>query len=71
LEVEDTGIGISPEEQKFLFERFRQGNHQRRGNGRGLYHSRQIIEAHYETIKVESEVSQGTLFVIQFDLFPQ
>lgn len=71
LEVEDTGIGIAPEEQEFLFERFRQGNHQRRGNGLGLYHSRQIIEAHRGTIKVESEVGKGTLFVIQFDLFPE
>lgn len=71
LEVEDTGIGIAPEEQEFLFERFRQGNHQRRGNGLGLYHSRQIIEAHRGTIKVESEVGKGTLFVIQFDLLPE
>lgn len=71
LKVEDTGIGIAPEEQEFLFERFRQGNHQRRGNGLGLYHSRQIVEAHNGTIKVESEVGKGTLFVIQFDLFPE
>ncbi len=71
LEVEDTGIGIAPEEQEFLFERFRQGNHQRRGNGLGLYHSRQIVQAHHGTIEVESEVGQGTLFVIRFDLFQE
>jgi two-component system, sensor histidine kinase and response regulator len=68
LEVEDTGIGISSEEQEYLFERFRQGNHQRRGNGLGLYLSRQIVEAHDGSIRVESQVGQGTLFVIQFDL---
>lgn len=68
LEVRDTGIGIAPEEQEFLFERFRQGNHQRRGNGLGLYLSRQIVEAHHGTIKVESEVGKGTLFKVQFDL---
>lgn len=71
LEVEDTGIGIAPEEQEFLFERFRQGNHHRRGNGLGLYHSHQIVQAHHGTIKVESEVGKGTLFVIQFDLFQE
>jgi signal transduction histidine kinase len=71
LEVEDTGIGIAPEEQELLFERFRQGHHQRRGNGLGLYHSHQIVEAHHGTIKVESEVGKGTLFVIQFDLLPE
>jgi len=68
LEVRDTGIGIAPEEQEFLFERFRQGNHQRRGNGLGLYLSRQIVEAHRGAIEVESEVGKGTLFRIQFDL---
>ena len=68
LEVEDTGIGIAPEEQEFLFERFRQGNHQRRGNGLGLYLSRQILEAHQGSIEVESEVGKGTLFRVQFDL---
>ncbi|PSB59809.1 hybrid sensor histidine kinase/response regulator, partial [filamentous cyanobacterium CCP1] len=68
LEVEDTGIGIAPEEQEFLFERFRQGNHQRRGNGLGLYLSHQIVEAHHGSIKVESEVGKGTLFRVQFDL---
>jgi signal transduction histidine kinase len=68
LEVRDTGIGIPPEEQEFLFERFRQGNHQRRGNGLGLYLSRQIVEAHRGAIEVESEVGKGTLFRVQFDL---
>lgn len=71
LEVEDTGIGIAPEEQEFLFERFRQGNHHRRGNGLGLYHSHQIVQAHHGTIKVESEVGRGTLFIIRFDLFQE
>jgi signal transduction histidine kinase len=68
LEVEDTGIGVPPEEQKFLFERYKQGNHQRRGNGLGLYLSHQIVEAHHGTIKVESEVGKGSCFIVQFDL---
>jgi two-component system, sensor histidine kinase and response regulator len=68
LEVEDTGIGIAPAEQEFLFDRFRQGNHQRRGNGLGLYLSRQIVEAHHGTIRVESEVGRGSLFIVRFNL---
>jgi two-component system, sensor histidine kinase and response regulator len=68
LEVEDTGIGIAPEEQEFLFERFRQGNHQRRGNGLRLYLSHQVVEAHHGTIKVESGIGKGSCFVVQFDL---
>jgi signal transduction histidine kinase len=68
LKIEDTGIGIAPAEQEFLFDRFRQGNHQRRGNGLGLYLSRQIVEAHHGSIRVESEVGHGSLFIVQFDL---
>jgi signal transduction histidine kinase len=66
LEVEDTGIGIAPEEQKFLFERFRQGSHPRRGNGLGLYLSHQIVEAHQGTINVQSEIHNGSIFTIVF-----
>ena len=65
IEVEDTGIGIPPEEQKFLFERYRQGNHQRRGNGLGLYLSHQIVEAHHGNIHIKSEVGKGSLFTVQ------
>jgi two-component system, sensor histidine kinase and response regulator len=71
LEIKDTGIGIAPEEQKVLFERFRQGNHQRRGNGLGLYLSQQIVEAHHGSISVESQVGKGSRFVVQFDLLYQ
>ncbi|MGI0491376.1 ATP-binding protein [Alkalinema pantanalense CENA528] len=68
LGVKDTGVGISPEEQECLFERFRQGNPHHPGNGLGLYLSRQIVEAHHGSIEVESEVGKGTLFKVQFDL---
>ena len=67
LEVQDTGIGIAPEEQKFLFERFRQGRHQRRGNGLGLYLVAQIVKIHQGTIRVQSEVGKGSLFIVQFN----
>lgn len=64
LEIEDTGIGISPENQLAIFERFRQGNHKRSGHGLGLYLCHQIIEAHEGTLEVESEVGKGSLFTI-------
>lgn len=60
--VEDTGFGISPEEQKRLFNRFRSGNHRRAGSGLGLHLSRQIVETHQGTIEVESLLGQGSLF---------
>ncbi len=64
IEVEDTGIGMNPEEQLLLFDRFRQGKHQRRGNGLGLYLSRQIVEAHQGNISVSSTVGKGSRFTV-------
>ena len=64
LEIEDTGIGIPPENQLAIFERFRQGNHKRSGHGLGLYLCHQIIEAHEGTLEVDSEVDKGSLFTI-------
>ncbi len=68
IEVEDTGSGISPEDQATLFDRFRQGNHKRSGSGLGMYLSRRIVEAHNGTIAVTSTLGQGSLFVIQLPI---
>ncbi|HEY9641684.1 MAG TPA: hybrid sensor histidine kinase/response regulator [Coleofasciculaceae cyanobacterium] len=62
--VEDTGAGISPEDQVTLFERFRQGKHKRSGSGLGMYLSRRIVEAHGGTIEVTSELGKGSLFTV-------
>jgi signal transduction histidine kinase len=64
IAVEDTGIGISKSEQVHLFERFRQGKHQRQGNGLGLYLSRQIVEAHQGSISVSSTLGKGSIFTV-------
>ncbi|MEI1375279.1 hybrid sensor histidine kinase/response regulator [Nostoc sp. UHCC 0926] len=64
IDIQDTGPGISKQDQAILFERFRQGKHQRSGSGLGLYLSRCIIEAHQGTIDVTSEPGQGSIFTI-------
>ncbi|MBD2197043.1 MULTISPECIES: hybrid sensor histidine kinase/response regulator [Calothrix] len=64
VEVEDTGPGISPEEQTTLFERFRQGSHKSSGSGLGLYLSRRIVEAHQGNILVKSELGKGSVFIV-------
>ncbi|MBD2694659.1 hybrid sensor histidine kinase/response regulator [Anabaena catenula] len=64
IAVKDTGIGISKTEQVHLFERFRQGKHQRQGNGLGLYLSRQIVEAHQGNISVSSTLGKGSIFTV-------
>jgi two-component system, sensor histidine kinase and response regulator len=65
IEVEDTGAGISPEDQAIIFERFRKGNHKRADSGLGLYLSRCIVEAHGGTIGVVSELGNGSKFTVK------
>jgi PAS domain S-box-containing protein len=64
--VADQGIGIAPEDQERVFERFyRVDNRLRRdtqGSGLGLYLTRAIVEAHGGRIWVESQVGRGSRF---------
>ncbi|MEO1671595.1 MAG: hybrid sensor histidine kinase/response regulator [Cyanobacteria bacterium J06631_2] len=62
VKVADTGIGISPEDQAAVFQRYHQGNHRRAGKGLGLYLCQQIINAHGGRLTVNSTVGEGTTF---------
>lgn len=62
VEIQDTGPGISPEDQTKLFERFRQGSHKRSGSGLGLHLSKRIVETHQGAIDLKSELGKGSLF---------
>jgi signal transduction histidine kinase len=66
VSVSDTGIGISPEDQKRLFTHFFRGEHEivrsNKGSGLGLLIARSIIEAHGGEIWVESELDKGSTF---------
>lgn len=64
LEVQDSGPGIAPDDQQFLFQRFQRGKHRLAGSGLGLHLSRCIAEAHQGTINVKSEIGQGSCFVV-------
>jgi PAS domain S-box-containing protein len=71
LSVEDSGIGISSEQQEQVFEPFIRGSdahQQASGTGLGLYITRQIIEHHGGTIELESEPGIGTIFRIRLPL---
>ncbi len=64
-EVEDTGIGIAPEDLPKLFQRFTQleaGARMKAGTGLGLSISKAQIEAHGGTIGVRSEPGKGSTF---------
>jgi len=68
IRVEDTGVGISPEELPKIFDKFYRVKHpktrQVMGTGLGLAIVKGIIEAHQGTIEVESVMDQGTTFRI-------
>jgi signal transduction histidine kinase len=72
LEVADTGIGIAPEDQRRLFERFFRAENaverQVPGTGLGLYISRAITEAHDGTLTVRSELGRGSTFRLELPL---
>jgi signal transduction histidine kinase len=67
--VEDRGIGISPAEQRQIFEPFYRSKQvvdaQISGNGLGLNLVRKIVEAHGGKVSVESTVGSGSKFTIE------
>lgn len=70
--VADQGIGIPPEEQQRIFQRFyRVDNRLRRetqGSGLGLFLSQAIVVAHGGSIWVESQVGRGSRFFFTLPL---
>src|ERR1022692_2484356 len=65
VEVEDSGIGIGPDEMPRLFQEFAQLPNSRQaeqGTGLGLALTRHIVEAQGGSVGVESEPGQGSVF---------
>lgn len=64
IEVADTGIGIAPDEQAHIFERFYRASNagldQAPGIGLGLAVTRAIVELHGGTITLRSTPGEGT-----------
>ena len=60
--VKDTGIGVAPEKQAMLFERYKKVNETDKGTGLGLNISKTIMEKQGGTIGVESELGHGSKF---------
>lgn len=74
IEVADTGIGIAPEDQQAIFDRFfRVENrvHTLEGTGLGLSIVRNIIEKHRSRVNLTSEVGVGTTFWFDLDEFQE
>lgn len=63
--VEDTGAGISDEDQKHIFERFYKADSFTQGAGLGLSICQTIVERIHGTITVTSKPGRGTRFEVR------
>lgn len=71
ISVTDFGIGLSPEQQEKIFERFYRvddKNFMASGLGMGLYISMEIINNHKGKMRVESKINKGSTFYILLPL---
>lgn len=64
LQVKDSGAGIKPENQTYLFNRF-YTEHRAEGTGIGLHLAKQYIQMHSGEIAVESVVGLGSTFTVK------
>lgn len=73
ISIQDSGIGISPEDQARIFERFfRVRNTQTakiEGTGLGLAIVQSLVHAHKGTIRVESERDEGSTFKVSLPIY--
>lgn len=69
ISVQDTGIGIAPQDLPYIFERFWRSDearaHHNQGSGLGLSVVKMIVEQHHGSIQVESQLHQGTRFEVK------
>ena len=73
--VEDTGIGISPQQIEKVFDRFWQADqsrsYQSKGFGLGLSIAQEIAKNHQGSIMVSSKLGEGSCFTVALPLLEQ
>lgn len=69
ITVSDTGHGISATALPHIFDRYYQENgpHQASGTGIGLSMVKKLVTLHHGEVKVESNLEQGTSFIVTLD----
>lgn len=70
LNVEDNGVGIAPDEQAKVFNKFyRVGNEATRktkGTGLGLFIVKQVLDKHQAHVQLKSNLGEGTSITVKF-----
>ena len=70
IDIEDQGVGISPEALARIFEPFYTTKPEGRGTGLGLSVAKGIVEEHGGWLTAKSEVGHGSTFSIYLPLHP-
>ena len=70
VSVKDHGIGMADNTQRFIFDKFYQGDtsHHMEGNGLGLPLVKRILELHKGTVAVKSQAGRGSTFIVRLPL---
>jgi signal transduction histidine kinase len=75
IRVEDTGVGIQPDELPRIFDRFYRGSlaNEARGSGSGLGLAivRSIVDMHHGNVEVSSALGSGTAFTVTLPADPR
>ncbi len=69
IHVQDTGIGIDPKDQPYIFEKFYRAHSEQvqqiTGTGLGLAIAREVARLHGGDIRLESEPGRGSTFTVE------
>ncbi|MEM1326903.1 MAG: two-component regulator propeller domain-containing protein [Bacteroidota bacterium] len=66
IHIVDSGRGIAAKNIPFIFDRFYESNNEQSGigSGIGLSMSKELVELHHGSIKVNSQLQKGTTFTV-------
>jgi len=69
IDIEDTGIGVAPDDMPRLFREFEQidrlDGEEQEGTGLGLALTRRLVEIHGGEIEAKSELGKGSVFTVR------